>query len=88
MNAYQKICASTFAKGDYSWLIDDPAWQDHLDTMYDDLFVFLMRELSNEEACDSKKEAEMRLAAVIDDVTVVLSAVKTAVFITRSDDYV
>jgi hypothetical protein len=82
------MCANIYANGEYSWLINDPAFYDKLDILHDDLFVFLMRELSNEEDCVTKQDAELRLTTVINDVTAVLFAVEKVKFITRSDDYV
>ncbi|GBE49182.1 hypothetical protein BMS3Bbin13_00081 [bacterium BMS3Bbin13] len=63
LNAYQKICAKTYAAGEYDGLEK---------TDGDSLFNFLMRELSTEEDCQSIDDARFRIRTVVKDVKCVL----------------
>ncbi|HEX7855003.1 MAG TPA: hypothetical protein VF503_15040 [Sphingobium sp.] len=72
LNPIQRICADTYAEGDFA----------HVETLDDareagdTLFTFLMIELSSPEGCDSDEEAARRLEMAIDQIRGVADAVE------------
>jgi hypothetical protein len=73
MNAQLSLLVVNYDGGKFAHFVDQPDWRRLFRQYGDPLFVFLMIELSSDEACDCDTEALERLktmAAGIDQVIV------------------
>ncbi len=70
-NEAQKICASTYASGDFSYASE----LKDCENVGDGLFTFLMTELSSKEDCTDLDVATQRLETVVADIQKIAAAV-------------
>ena len=73
LNEHQRIAANVYGSGDYAYVtsLKQAETGDH-----DSLFKFVMRELSNEEDCDTMDEAIQRMERARADIQVVLDGLR------------
>lgn len=78
LNDWQRAVARTYGDGDYGYFeADGKISDDDLEQCGDTLFIFLMRELSDAEDCDSSEEAIRRMESArrqLDDAIETLEA--------------
>lgn len=70
LNTHQRAAADTYGMGDFSYATT----QDEAENVGDTLFLFIIRELSDDEGCDSRDEAIRRMEAAKRDIQDVLDA--------------
>ena len=80
-NESQRILLSTYADGEFQYLADGMASDGQAieDTVGDTLFAFLFKELSEQEGCDSKKEAARRVGVAIAQLQIIELALDKSV---------
>ncbi len=70
LNKQQRIAAKAYGSGDFAHVIS----LNEAGNVGDTLFLFVMREMSDEEDCESLDEGINRMRQAIDDLQVVLDA--------------
>lgn len=85
MNRFQASAALAYADGHFGWLANSEPWRRDVDELGDGLFRYLLLELSTREDCETWLEAMMRVEDAIHNLGVVLTAMKQARSMERSD---